>query len=419
MEILLPAPVLTVLNRLTDAGFAAYVVGGCVRDSLLGMQPLDWDITTSATPQQVVDMFGMENTVPTGIKFGTVTVLQGDMDLQLTTFRADLEYTDHRRPCGVVFGASLAEDLARRDFTVNAMAYRPGELVDLYGGEADLRFGVLRAVGEPKNRFEEDALRILRGLRFAAVLGFDIEPQTAQAMRQAAPQLRHISVERVYAEITKLICGGQAGKVFTEFRKIIAVVMPELTDPVIKPLTLLPANPEFRWAALCFNTKSETVTALLKRLRAAKPLIRRVNELRACGFALLSKSRDNRGRASMLLRTLGPDYADAIILARAFDANNQRDTFFNDVEKTANNILQRGGGYSLETLAVTGGDCGDIGLCGKRVGLALQEALEAVSSGRVPNNKERLLGFIQGRYWKHSIPAEEPACADSAHDDSQ
>jgi len=404
MEIFLPVSVMSVIDRLNEAGFAAYVVGGCVRDSLLGREPPDWDIASSAAPEQVIDVFGKENVVPTGIKFGTVTVLHGGMDFQITTFRADLEYTDHRRPCGVVFGQSLAEDLARRDFTVNAMAYRPGEFVDLFGGEADLRAEALRAVGEPALRFEEDALRILRGLRFASVLGFAIEPQTAQAMREKAALLRHISVERVYTEITKLICGGQAGKIIDEYGDIFGVVLPELyadkLEIAANALQSLSAEPLLRWAAICYNAKEETVNTLLRRLRAEKPLIRRVKELRSCVKILLTKSRDLRAGASMLLRVFGQNYHAALALAHAIDQNGDREEFLKTVEKTAENLVIRGGCYSLEKLAITGGDCADLGINGPGVGVALQAALEAVSSGHVPNTHERLLGFIQGFYWK-------------------
>ena len=197
---MLPQAVQYVLERLEDAGFAAYAVGGCVRDTLLGRPPGDWDVTTAARPEQVLTLFD-GYAIPTGLKHGTVTVRAGEMHIEVTTFRADGTYTDHRRPDQVFFSDRLEEDLCRRDLTVNAMAMdRRGVLTDLYGGREDLEAGILRCVGEPERRFEEDALRILRTLRFAAVLGFSVEPRTDAALRVKAPLLRCIAPERILLE---------------------------------------------------------------------------------------------------------------------------------------------------------------------------------------------------------------------------
>ncbi len=231
-KIKMPAGARYIIEQLNKHGFEAYIVGGCVRDSLLGKTPNDWDITTSATPQQVKKIF--RKTVDTGILHGTVTVLvdkkillenvnevqKGPLDdmqakqelshydyaFEVTTYRVDGEYQDHRRPTEVTFTASLDEDLKRRDFTINAMAYSPIKgVVDIFGGQQDLRDGVIRAVGVPKERFEEDALRILRAVRFGAQLGFTIEDGTKRAMSMLASNLKHISVERIQVELTKLI----------------------------------------------------------------------------------------------------------------------------------------------------------------------------------------------------------------------
>ena len=197
---MLPQAVQYVLERLEDAGFAAYAVGGCVRDTLLGRTPGDWDVTTAARPEQVLALFD-GYAIPTGLKHGTVTARAGEMHIEVTTFRADGTYTDHRRPDQVFFSDRLEEDLCRRDLTVNAMAMDlRGHITDLYGGREDLEAGILRCVGEPERRFEEDALRILRTLRFAAVLGFSVEPRTDAALRVKAPLLRCIAPERILLE---------------------------------------------------------------------------------------------------------------------------------------------------------------------------------------------------------------------------
>ena len=193
----IPPYVTTVLTQLKKNGHTAYIVGGSLRDLLLGKEPHDWDVTTSARPEQTLAAFEGFPTIPTGLKHGTVTVLIDHIPIEITTYRVDGTYTDARRPDSVTFTDRLSEDLARRDFTVNAIAYSPeGGLVDLYSGQADLQAGILRAVGEPTRRFTEDALRILRGFRFSAQLDFAIEPQTLAAMHECREGLRKISAER-------------------------------------------------------------------------------------------------------------------------------------------------------------------------------------------------------------------------------
>ena len=209
----IPAYVQETLQALEKAGHQAYCVGGCVRDSLLGRVPGDWDVTTSALPDETMAVFG-EKAVPTGLKHGTVTVCWPEGKVETTTFRRDGAYTDHRHPAQVTFTASLTEDLTRRDFTVNAMAADlRGTLYDPFGGRADLETGILRCVGQPERRFSEDALRILRCLRFASVLGFAIEPATGAALTDCRELLRDIAPERICEELTKLLCGPDAAAV--------------------------------------------------------------------------------------------------------------------------------------------------------------------------------------------------------------
>ena len=203
-----PAQVRAILSRLEQAGFAACAVGGCVRDTLLGRVPEDWDVATAARPEQTAALFA-GHSVPTGARHGTVTVRQDGLSVEVTTFRADGPYSDHRRPDAVYFSDSLAEDLCRRDLTVNAMAMDVrGALIDLHGGQDDLRRGILRCVGDPDRRFDEDALRIMRTLRFASVLGFTVEARTAAALHRCAPLLRDIAAERLLSEMDRLLRGA-------------------------------------------------------------------------------------------------------------------------------------------------------------------------------------------------------------------
>ena len=206
--LMLPDAVVKTLRRLRDAGYEAYIVGGCVRDFLRGVAPKDFDMTTSALPEEVHAVFAGERIIDTGIKHGTVTLLADGMPLEITTYRLDGDYLDARHPTSVSFTSSLREDVARRDFTMNAIAYHPDEgFRDYFGGRADIEAGIIRAVGEPCRRFEEDALRILRALRFSSVLDFEIEEETARAARRTAHLLSRIAGERIREELFKLLDG--------------------------------------------------------------------------------------------------------------------------------------------------------------------------------------------------------------------
>ncbi len=226
----LPADVEKIINTLEASGHEAYAVGGCVRDCILGKIPHDWDITTSAQPVDVKALF--KKTFDTGIEHGTVTVLMGKTGYEVTTYRIDGKYEDGRHPSEVIFTASLEEDLKRRDFTINAMAYNPDRgLVDLFDGMADLKKGIIRAVGNPIERFTEDALRMLRALRFAAQLGFDIEPATYEAIKTLAPTLDKISAERIQVELVKLVTSDNPGRIRDVYATgLTAIFMPEFDE---------------------------------------------------------------------------------------------------------------------------------------------------------------------------------------------
>lgn len=224
----LPENVGFILKRLKEKGFEAYAVGGCIRNLLYGTLPYDYDFTTSASPEEIISSFPEYKTITTGIRFGTVTVVIDSVPYEITTYRVDGEYSDNRRPEEVAFTKSLCEDLKRRDFTVNALAYNPEEgIIDLFGGKDDLKNGVIRAIGDPDKRFNEDGLRILRGLRFASQYNMKIEAETAEAIHRNRELLRNIAVERIAEELNKLICGS-CENILREFHDVFAVFIPEL-----------------------------------------------------------------------------------------------------------------------------------------------------------------------------------------------
>ncbi len=279
MKLTLDPGAAALLDTLHAAGYAAYAVGGCVRDSLLGRTAHDWDLCTSALPQQVMELFGAEQCIPTGLQHGTVTIKYGGQLYETTTFRTEGSYTDGRHPDAVQFVPDVREDLARRDFTINAMAYNEAEgLVDPFGGQKDLQNGLLRAVGEPQQRFTEDALRILRLYRFAARFGFALDAATARAARQLAPHLDCISAERIQEELAKLLAAPQPGAYLEP--AVLAVALPELTPAALdaaKPVVdACPAGEEnlpVRWAALLGALGEADTRRVLKRLRCSNACI--------------------------------------------------------------------------------------------------------------------------------------------------
>ena len=300
MKLTLDPGAAALLDALHTAGYAAYAVGGCVRDSLLGRTAHDWDLCTSALPQQVMELFGAKQCIPTGLQHGTVTIKYGGQLYETTTFRTEGSYTDGRHPDEVQFVPDVREDLARRDFTINAMAYNAAEgLVDPFGGQADLQNGLLRAVGEPQQRFTEDALRILRLYRFAARFGFALDAATARAARQLAPHLDCISAERIQEELAKLLAAPQPGAYLEP--AVLAVVLPELTPEILtaaKPVVdACPAGEEnlpVRWAALLGALGEADTRRVLKRLRCSNAcieetavLVRETAEQGVCGSFLL------------------------------------------------------------------------------------------------------------------------------------
>lgn len=310
----MPKNVDIAINLLQSAGFEAYAVGGCVRDSLLGKTPNDWDITTSAKPEDMKSVFADFHCIDTGIKHGTVTVVIDGEPLEITTFRLDGEYEDNRHPKSVTFTSNLGADLGRRDFTVNAMAYsKKTGTVDLFGGQNDLKNGIIRCVGDPDRRFNEDALRILRALRFASALDFEIEEKTAQSLLKNRALLGNISEERIAKELLKLVCGKGAKRILTDFAPVLFEILPEL-QPMYKNSH---DNPHH-----CYDIYEHTLIAV--ESIDPEPTLRFAMLLHDCGKPAVKKF-DENGVAHFYGHQRISAEISAQILARLKVSNKFRD----------------------------------------------------------------------------------------------
>jgi len=310
----MPKNVDTAINLLQSAGFEAYAVGGCVRDSLLGKTPNDWDITTSAKPEDMKPVFADFHCIDTGIKHGTVTVVIDGEPLEITTFRLDGEYEDNRHPKSVTFTSNLGADLGRRDFTVNAMAYsKMTGTVDLFGGQNDLKNKIIRCVGDPDRRFNEDALRILRALRFASALDFEIEEKTAQSLLKNRALLGNISEERIAKELLKLVCGKGAKRILTDFAPVLFEILPEL-QPMYKNSH---DNPHH-----CYDIYEHTLIAV--ESIDPEPTLRFAMLLHDCGKPAVKKF-DENGVAHFYGHQRISAEISAQILARLKVSNKFRD----------------------------------------------------------------------------------------------
>ena len=310
----MPKNVDTAINLLQSAGFEAYAVGGCVRDSLLGKTPNDWDITTSAKPEDMKSVFADFHCIDTGIKHGTVTVVIDGEPLEITTFRLDGEYEDNRHPKSVTFTSNLGADLGRRDFTVNAMAYsKKTGTVDLFGGQNDLKNKIIRCVGDPDKRFNEDALRILRALRFASALDFEIEEKTAQSLLKNRALLGNISEERISKELLKLVCGNGAKRILTDFAPVLFEILPEL-QPMYKNSH---DNPHH-----CYDIYEHTLIAV--ESIDPEPTLRFAMLLHDCGKPAVKKF-DENGVAHFYGHQRISAEISAQILARLKVSNKFRD----------------------------------------------------------------------------------------------
>ena len=434
---MLPREVLDVLHRLNDSGYEAYAVGGCVRDQLLGREPEDWDLTTSARPEQVMALFA-PHSIPTGLQHGTVRVQQNHRSFEVTTFRADGVYSDHRHPDTVAFSDSLAEDLKRRDFTIGAMAMdADGRVTDLFGGREDLENGVIRCVGQADRRFDEDALRIMRALRFAAVLGFSIAPDTADAIRRNREKLRFIAVERICVEMTKLLCGRNVARVLLEFPEVIGVFLPEMLPAVgfdqrnphhcydvwehtARAVESVPAEPTLRWTMLfhdlgkpyCFTEDAEGVGHFyghgkisrtlawdaMTRLKFDNDSRERIHLLVDWHDRVVPCTRKGLRRA---LNKLGADGVAQLIAVKRADnlaqapAYRERQHQLDEAEQLVAELLAEDACFSLKQLAVNGRDMMALGLSGPAIGQMLHGLLDQVLEEKLPNDRETLLRWAK------------------------
>lgn len=431
----MPKNVDTAINLLQSAGFEAYAVGGCVRDSLLGKTPNDWDITTSAKPEDMKSVFADFHCIDTGIKHGTVTVVIDGEPLEITTFRLDGEYEDNRHPKSVTFTSNLGADLGRRDFTVNAMAYsKMTGTVDLFGGQNDLKNGIIRCVGDPDRRFNEDALRILRALRFASALDFEIEEKTAQSLLKNRALLGNISEERIAKELLKLVCGKGAKRILTDFALVLFEILPEL-QPMYKNSH---DNPHH-----CYDIYEHTLIAVESidpepTLRFAmllhdcgKPAVKKFDENGVAHFyghqrisaeisaqilarlKVSNKFRDeilflvsnhdrwelyeNMEKMPRYLSKFGLDgvlkllkVMRADVLAQSPEYRYRLDQIA-DAEETAKNLAAQKPCLSLSELQINGRTLMDIGIPqGRKLGAVLAQLLDEVIDGVTKNTQEAL-----------------------------
>lgn len=398
MKIILPEDVKFIISRLISNGYEAYAVGGCVRDSIIRRVPGDWDITTSARPEEVKKLF--RHTVDTGIMHGTVTVMLHRTGYEVTTYRLDGEYEDGRHPKNVEFTKSLIEDLKRRDFTINAMAYNDEDgLVDEFDGRGDLRFGIIRCVGDPAERFGEDALRMLRAIRFSAQLGFDIESATENAVKELAPAIAKVSKERIHAEFGKILLSphpeymgkvciyGLSCYVFPEFDRVVD------KETALRLAAKVPAKLFFRYAALLYELGEDAVRNALKTLKLDNRTVDKAARLAAFhGAEIVQDEKYIRRLAS---RWGAEGFSHALEFeACYYDVTGQVEAAaaVEEERRLFGIIKDRGDCLDTKALAVDGKTLISCGIePGKEVGRLLKECLDAVLDEPELNTKERLL----------------------------
>ena len=387
----LPQPVLAALEKLNQNGHRALIVGGCVRDMLRGIVPHDYDICTSALPQQTHACFAGERVIDTGLKHGTVTVLLGGMPLEITTFRADGQYLDGRHPQSVSFTSDLAEDLKRRDFTVNAMAYHPNEgLYDLFDGQGDLRRGVIRCVGDARTRLTEDALRILRAVRFAAQLSFAIEPATAAVMRELRGRLALVSRERVADELLHTVQAAGAAEVLRNYSDILLAALPDFAPQALAEglaaLGRLPAGDTvLRMAALlhaCGAAERARCVASLHPSRAFTADVLALCDGVQQAFPLQDTALALSRLGEAQLRRL-------LLLQQACDILTAQEAAAREARMQA--TLAQGLPLRVRDLPISGEDLLALGFEGRQIGEALERLHQRVLRGELPCEREALL----------------------------
>ena len=427
-----------IIERLQHNGYECYAVGGCVRDSLRGVEPHDWDFTTSALPDEIERVFADCTTVTIGKQFGTIAVILDGKPYEITTYRVDGGYSDSRHPDEVSFSRSLRDDLARRDFSVNAMAYNERDgLIDLYGGQSDMGFGVIRCVGEPERRFSEDALRILRALRFASVLGYSIEQKTAEAILRQRDLLSEISAERIRDELLKLLCGEKVDFILRRYRTVIAVVIPELKGTfdfeqhnkhhnrdvyrhIVASVRNIEPDPLLR-VTMLFHDIGKPLSQTVDRKGAyhyqnhqkigaamTREILRRLclpNHFIDDVCTLISyhdeRFKPDTVMLKQYLKLLGEKHMKRLykiqradILAQSSYMRDEKLRNLGEVYSELLRILESGECYCLRMLAVSGADLLHMGYrSGKEIGEILDHLLNKVISGELPNEKEALSSY--------------------------
>lgn len=438
MNIIIPDYVNKILDKLITAGYNTYIVGGCVRDILMNKKPSDYDICTSALPLQIKEVFCDCKVIDTGIKHGTVTVVDDDNSFEITTFRTEEKYEDSRHPSAVEFVTDIKKDLARRDFTMNAMAYNNIDgLVDVFGGCEDIKSKIIRCVGDADKRFKEDALRILRALRFSSVTGFDIEKNTAKALLDNKALLLNISAERINSELDKIIMGDNVYKVMTKYRDIIAVIIPEFIpcfdfeqhtkhhcytvyDHIIMSTQAVARNRILRLTMLfhdigkpqSFNptgvkkfadhqiASAEIALKIMKRLKYDNATINMVNKLiiehdnrYSCKESSVKKYISKFGY-DFFLDQLRVRMADT--LSQSLYKRDEKLQFIEDTLAMGKKVMTEQSCLSLNELAINGNDLIEIGITdGKQIGKILNTLLNSVIENKVNNTKKELLCYAE------------------------
>lgn len=435
MQIQLPDKVHKIINTLKEAGYEAYAVGGCVRDSILGREPDDWDITTSARPEEIKRLF--PRTIDTGIRHGTVTVMLDKEGFEVTTYRIDGDYEDSRHPKEVTFTANLAEDLKRRDFTINAMAYNESRgLVDLYGGLADMEAGIIRCVGDAKERFTEDALRMMRAVRFSAQLGYRIDEKTREAIKALAPNLRKISAERIQTELVKLVVSPHPDYLRTAYEMCItAQVLPEFDlcmetpqnnphhcynvgEHILHSMLAVRADKVLRLGMLFHDIgKPQTMTVdehgithnrkhpvvgaemtrkILRRLKFDNDTTDKVTKLVLYHDQEIGATQTGVRRA---IHRMGENIFPLMFAVYRADISAQSDYKREEklqklsyIEELYEEVCRKGDAVNLKDLAITGADLIAQGMKpGREIGAVLQELLDIVLEDPTLNTPEQLL----------------------------
>lgn len=388
----------TVLERLEDSGHKAYLVGGCLRDMMMGREPHDFDIATSAEPETVMSIFSDFEVIPTGIKHGTVTVMVDGEPIEITTFRKDSDYSDGRRPDSITFTDKVEDDLSRRDFTINAMAFGlDGEIVDPFGGKSDIKSRTIRTVGSAEDRFSEDGLRILRAIRFASVLGFTIERETKEAIHKLSRMLDKVSFERVFSEMSKIILSEKPSVQFREFKDVFSRVAPEFSE--IKDFehtleTLDRVEPELalRFTALLHTLGEEQADSVLRKLKSDGVTIQKVTKLVRFFDTDIDSS---KVAIKKLVSKMGESDFFSLIKLKIAD-EPEKTVELEKAKQIAEKVIADKECFKLKDMAVKGDDLIKSGMAmGPEIGKTLSMLLDKVISEEVANDKDSLMRTIK------------------------